>query len=153
MTFLRFLMLGVLAFAASILPASAQAPKVDDTFKVALHVDDNDAAKMNLTLNNVQNILADMKRAGRKVEIQVVTYGPGLNMFRDDTSPANVKARIQEISLAHANVTFAACGNTQANMSKAEKKEIKLISEAKLVPSGVVHLVELQRQGYAYVKP
>jgi intracellular sulfur oxidation DsrE/DsrF family protein len=38
-------------------------------------------------------------------------------------------------------------------MAKAEKKEIKLISEAKLVPSGVVRLVELQQQGYAYIKP
>lgn len=151
MTFLRILMLSTLAFAAAILPASAQTAKGDDTMKVALHVDDNDAARMNLALNNVQNILADMKKAGRKVDIQVVTYGPGLHMYRDDTSP--VKARVQEIALANSNVTFAACGNTQANMSKAEKKEIKLISEAKLVPSGVVHLVELQRQGYAYVKP
>jgi len=151
MTFLRFLMLGMLALAAAVVPAAAQAPKDDDTFKVAFHVDDNDPAKMNLTLNNVQNILADMKKANRKVDIQVIGNGPGLNMFRDDTSP--VKARIQEIALAHSAVTFAACGNTQANMSKAEKKDIKLMSEAKLIPSGVVTLVELQRQGYAYVKP
>jgi intracellular sulfur oxidation DsrE/DsrF family protein len=106
---------------------------------------------MNLTLNNVQNIFNDLGKSGQKVEIQIVTYGPGLHMFRDDTSP--VKARIQEIALAHPNVTFAACGNTQTNMSKVESKPIKLISEAKLVPSGIVHLVELQRQGYAYVKP
>jgi intracellular sulfur oxidation DsrE/DsrF family protein len=151
MTFLRTLVLGAIALAAAILPAASQAPKADDTFKVALHVDDNDAAKMNLALNNVQNILADLKKAGRKVDIQVVTYGDGLHMFRDDTSP--VKARIQEISLANPNVTFAACGTTQAKMAKAEKKEIKLISEAKLVPSGVVRLVELQQQGYAYIKP
>ena len=38
-------------------------------------------------------------------------------------------------------------------LAKAEKKEIKIISEAKIVPSGIVHLIELQRQGYAYVKP
>lgn len=150
MQFLRSLMLGFFVLCAATLPASAQG-KADDTYKVALHVDDNDAAKMNLTLNNVNNIVADFKKSGRKIDIQVVTYGPGLHMFRDDTSP--VKARIQEIALANPNVTFAACGNTQTNMSKAEKKEIKLISEAKLVPSGVVHLVELQRQGYAYVKP
>lgn len=151
MTFLRALMLGAIALAAAILPASAQAPKADDVFKVAIHVTDSDPAKLNVTLNNVQNILADMKKAGRKAEIQVVTNGEGLHMFREDTSP--VKARVQEISLANPNVTFAACGNTQARMSKAENKEIKLMSEAKLVPSGVVHVVELQRQGYAYLKP
>lgn len=149
MTFLRTMMLGILAFAALTLPSAAQSQ--NDIYKVALHVDDNDAAKMNLTLNNVQNIIQDFKKSGRKIEIEVVTYGPGLHMFRADTSP--VKTRIEEIALANPNVTFSACGNTQSNMSKAEKKTIALISEAKLVPSGVVHLVELQRKGYAYVKP
>lgn len=151
MAFLRNLVMGVVLLVGAVVPAMAQAPKPDDTYKVALHVDDNDAPRMNLALNNVQNILSDFKKAGRKIEIQVVTYGPGLHMFRDDTSP--VKARIQELSLANSNLTFAACGNTQANMSKAEKTDIKLISEAKVVPSGVVHLIELQRQGFAYVKP
>lgn len=151
MKFLRALMLGVFALAAAALPAAAQSTKADDTFKVAIHVTDRDPAKLNVTLNNVQNILADMKKAGRKVDIQVVGNGDGLHMFREDTSP--VKARIQEISLANSNVTFNACGNTQARMSKAENKDIKLMSEAKLVSSGVVHVVELQRQGYAYLKP
>lgn len=151
MTVLRNLLLGVLMLAGMAAPALAQSAKADDGYKVALHVNDNDAARMNLALNNVQNILADFKKAGRKIDIQVVTYGPGLHMFRDDTSP--VKARIQELSLANPNLTFAACGNTQTNMSKAEKVDVKLISEAKVVPSGVVHLIELQRQGYAYVKP
>jgi intracellular sulfur oxidation DsrE/DsrF family protein len=64
-----------------------------------------------------------------------------------------VKARIEQIALAYSNVTFTACANTQSNMSKAEKKTIDLISEAKVVPSGVVHLIELQQKGYAYIKP
>jgi intracellular sulfur oxidation DsrE/DsrF family protein len=141
--------LGILALTAT--PISAQAQTSAESYKAALHVSENDPQAMNLTLNNVQNIVADMKKAGRKIDIQVVTYGPGLHMFRDDTSP--VKARIQEISLANPDVTFAACANTQTNMSKSEKKDIPLIPEAKVVPSGVVHLVELQQKGYAYVKP
>ena len=46
-----------------------------------------------------------------------------------------------------------ACGNTSENMSKAESKEIPLISEAKVVKSGVVRVMELQEQGWTYVKP
>ncbi|MGE0699332.1 MAG: hypothetical protein AB7O57_09580, partial [Hyphomicrobiaceae bacterium] len=89
--------------------------------------------------------------SGRKVSIQVVTYGPGLHMFREDTSP--VKARFLSLSLEHPNITFAACQNTRLNMAKSENKSIPLLSEALLVPSGVVHLVELQRDGYSYIKP
>jgi intracellular sulfur oxidation DsrE/DsrF family protein len=149
--YLRKLLLGLAALFAFALPAAAQAPAADDTWRIALHVNDNDVGKMNLTLNNVQNILADFKKSKRKVEIEVVTYGPGLHMFREDTSP--VKARVQDIALANPNVKFAACNNTAGNMAKAEKKEIKIMSEATIVPSGVVHLVELQRRGFAYVKP
>jgi intracellular sulfur oxidation DsrE/DsrF family protein len=151
MMYLRKLLIGLAALLAFALPAVAQAPAADDTWRVALHVNDNDVGKMNLTLNNVQNILADFKKSNRKVEIEVVTYGPGLHMFREDTSP--VKARIQDIALGNPNVRFAACNNTAGNMAKAEKKEIKIMSEATIVPSGVVHLVELQRKGFAYVKP
>lgn len=151
MTVTRSFALGLGLLALTAIPVSAQTQKAADTYKVALHVSENDANAMNLTLNNIRNIVADFKKSNRKIEIQVVTYGPGLTMFREDTSP--VKARIQEVALAHPEVTFAACGNTQANMSKSEGKDVKIMSEAKVVPSGVVHLIELQRQGYAYIKP
>ena len=57
------------------------------------------------------------------------------------------------MALEQPNLHLAACGNTQANMSKAEKKDIKLISEATVVPSGVITLLELQEKGYSYIRP
>jgi hypothetical protein len=41
-------------------------------------------------------------------------------------------------------ISCKACGNTREDMSKAEGKEIPLISEAKIVKSGVVRVMELQ---------
>jgi intracellular sulfur oxidation DsrE/DsrF family protein len=38
-------------------------------------------------------------------------------------------------------------------MEKKEGKELVLVSEAKQVPSGVVRLMELQEQGYSYIRP
>ena len=38
-------------------------------------------------------------------------------------------------------------------MSRIEQKEIPLISQAKVVPSGVVRIIELQEQGWSYVRP
>ena len=72
-------------------------------------------------------------------------------MLRGDTSP--VKDRVGSMSREHKNVAFIACGNTQANQSKAEGKPVVLVAEAKVVPSGVVRLMELQKQGYAYLRP
>ena len=81
---------------------------------------------MNLALNNATQCRQYYKDLGEKVSIEVVTFGPGLHMLRDDTSP--VKARIEAIALSTPEISFKACGNTRENMSKAESKEIPLIS-------------------------
>lgn len=106
---------------------------------------------MNLALNNVTNIAQHYSALGEEVEIELVTYGPGLHLLRDDTSPA--KARLKSISESMPNVAFAACGNTRKGMAKTEGKEIPLVSQAKEVPSGVVGLMELQEQGWGYTRP
>jgi uncharacterized protein len=121
------------------------------THKVAIQVSQNDKAAMDVALNNVRNITEYYKQKGETVAIEVVTYGPGLHMLRSDTSP--VKDRIAPMALENPSVTFIACGNTQMNQSKAEGKPVALVSEAKVVPSGVVRLMELQKQGYAYIRP
>jgi intracellular sulfur oxidation DsrE/DsrF family protein len=71
---------------------------------------------------------------GEEAAVEIVTFGPGLNMLRDDTSP--VKGRIAAMALEMPGVTFIACANTHANMSKQENKPVALVSEAKLMPSG-----------------
>jgi len=119
--------------------------------KLAIQVNQNDKAVMDLALNNAKNVIDFYKAKGETVAIEIVAYGPGLHMLRADTSP--VKERIAPMSLENPGLAFIACGNTQANQAKAEGKPVSLISEAKVMPSGVVRLMELQKQGYAYIRP
>ena len=119
--------------------------------RLAVQVNVNDPAVMNLALNNVSNAARHYSALGQKVEIEVVTFGPGLHMLRDDTSP--VKARIRSMSESMPSLTFSACGNTRENMTKVEDKEVPLVSQAKVTESGVVRLMELQEQGWTYLRP
>ena len=119
--------------------------------QLVLQVNTNDPATMNLALNNATNVAQYYKDHGEKVAIEVVTFGPGLHMLRDDTSP--VKARIKAIKESTPSISFKACGNTQENMHKVENKEIPIIPEATIVKSGVVRVMELQEKGWTYVKP
>ena len=107
-----------------------------------LQVNTNDPAAMNLALNNATNVTQHFKERGEKVKIEVVTFGPGLHMLRDDTSP--VKARIEEMALSTPEVSFKACGNTQEKMHDAEHKDIPIVSQAQVVESGVVRVMVLQ---------
>lgn len=135
--------------AAAASPAAPGAEK--KAHRLILQVNTNEPAVMNLALNNAANAEQHYKSIGEQVQIEIVTFGPGLNMLRDDTSP--VKERIKAISETSPSISFAACGNTRANMSRAEKKEIPLISQATVVSSGVVRVMELQEQGWSYVRP
>jgi uncharacterized protein len=121
--------------------------------RVAVQVDVNDPAVMNLALNNVSNVVQHYHEVGEKVDIEVVAFGPGLHMLRDDTSP--VKARIKSMTETIPYLAFAACGNTRDNdnMTKAEAKDVPLIPQARVVKAGVVRLMELQEQGWSYLRP
>jgi intracellular sulfur oxidation DsrE/DsrF family protein len=119
--------------------------------QLVLQVNTNEPAVMNLALNNATNVAQYYKDLGEKVAIEVVTFGPGLHMLRDDTSP--VKARIKSIKESTPAISFKACGNTRENMHKAENKEIALVPEATVVKSGVVRVMELQERGWTYVRP
>ena len=122
-----------------------------ETHHVAIHVNQNDPKVMNMALNNAQNVRSFYESIGDEVVIELVAYGPGLHMLRADTSP--VAARISAMSLEMEGLTFSACGNTHRNMSKAAGHDVALLDEAQIVPSGVVQLISLQENGYAYVRP
>jgi intracellular sulfur oxidation DsrE/DsrF family protein len=133
------------------LAAMARAIPVSKPHLLILQVNTNDPAAMNLALNNATNVTQHYKEIGEKVKIEVVTFGPGLHMLRDDTSP--VKARIEQMALSAPEISFKACGNTQEKMRDAEHKDIPIVSQAQVVKSGVVRVMELQEKGWTYVKP
>jgi len=134
-----------MAFAAGAAWAEGQ------THHIVFHVDENDPHVMNMTLNNVANVTSYYAAQGDTVVAEVVAYGPGLNMFVVGKSP--VADRISAMSLEMEGLTFAACGNTHRKMSEKAGHDVALLDEAGIVPSGVVRIVELQQQGYAYVRP
>jgi uncharacterized protein len=133
---------------AAAAPAPLAAKKIH---RLVLQVNTNDPTMMNLALNNAANVEQYYTERGEKVEIEVVSFGPGLHMLRDDTSP--VKDRIKAMAEKTPSISFKVCGNTQDNMRKSENKEIPLLAQATLVKSGVVRIMELQEQGWTYMRP
>ncbi len=133
----------------SITPSLAS-PK-DGVHRVVIHVDDNDPKRMNMALNNAANVDAYYKAKAEQVQIDVVAYGPGLMMLHAAKSP--VKKRIIGFGQNFDNISFKACGNTHRKMSKKAGKKVALLPQAKLVPSGVVHMIIRQEQGWSYIRP
>ncbi len=131
--------------------AAAEAPARSKPHRVVIQVSENDPKLMNLALNNAENLTSFYKQAGETVQIEIVAYGPGLAIFRSDTSP--VKERLAAISDRIKGVSFSGCGNTLTNQSKQEDKAISLVPEAHVVPTGIARIVQLEEQGWTYIRP
>ena len=120
---------------------------------IAMQVDQNDPQVMNLALGNATNAIEYYKAKNEEVDIDITAYGPGLHMLRADTSPVKDRVKRLKDMIFPGRIQFSACHNTMQNMEKAEGHPIEIVSDATVVPSGVVHLNELQEQGWSYVKP
>ena len=141
------------AFVVALFVATpASAAENSKQHRVAMHVDQNDPDVMNLALNNAKNVIEHYQSRGEDVVIEIVAYSGGLHMLRSDTS--KVKDRIKEmVGQYSSRIKFAACNNTIQGMEKREGHAISIIPEAIIVSAGVVELVELQEQGWSYIRP
>lgn len=133
-------------------PVAAAAADAKPPHRLAVHVDQIEPSVMNQALNNVANVFEHYSESATPVIIELVAYGPGLNMLRDDTSP--VKARLASLKQNYSDsLTFSACNVTKKAMERAEGHSIPIVVQAHIVPGGVVRLMELQEVGYSYLKP
>ena len=121
--------------------------------RIAIQIDQNDPQIMNMVLNNATNVIEYYRAKNEDVDIDVVAYGPGLHMLRSDTSPVQDRVKRLKDMVFPGKIQFSACNNTRQGMEKAEGHAIPILSDATVVPSGVVHLMELQEQGWSYVRP
>ncbi len=123
-----------------------KAADMEPAHKVVIQVSTDDARTQKIALNNAVNL---QKEYGMdNVKIEIVAYGPGLSLLTDKSKQAK---RVE--SLASQDIRFSACGNTMKGIKKKTGKEPQLIKGVKVVPAGVGRIMELQEQGYAYVRP
>src|SRR5579864_4576899 len=143
-----------LAIAAAIaFIAAGSAAAEGAKHRIVIQVDQNDKAVMDLVLNNAKNVIEYYRDKHEDAAVEIVAYGPGLHMLREDTSP--VKDRIKQLKDVSfpSSIAFSACNNTKQGMEKREGHPITIIPQAHLVPAGVVRIMELEEQGYSYVRP
>jgi uncharacterized protein len=137
--------------AASISPvATAQpAPLPDKPFaehRIVLQLSDNDPRKQSLVISVAYNLLKAYDPD--KVAIEVVTFGPGIDLLRPDNS----NRKLVE-SLVAQGVRFDICLNTVDTVERETGKRPEIISVATPVQVGVGQILSLTENGYTLVRP
>lgn len=112
--------------------------------KVAYHLSDLD--KVNFVLGNIKN---HYEGTGGKVDIALVVHGPALAAFKSKGISAAISGRFA--GLVQNGLGPHACANTMHGMDISLADLLDGFQTAE--NGGVVKLAELQRQGYAYLRP
>jgi intracellular sulfur oxidation DsrE/DsrF family protein len=99
-------------------------------------------------LRNIANHLS----ADPSAKIVAVALGPGIDFLLDgakDKNGASYQVSIADLSMK--GVEFRVCNNT---LQSRKIDPAKVDQDAKIVPSGVVEVANLQaKEGFAYIKP
>lgn len=109
---------------------------------VVIHLDEADPAKHAAVLRNVSNLM-DALEPG--TDIELVVHGPGISILLPDSAHRETVRALQ-----HRGLTVDACRNTLRN-ERIDPDQ--LMPDSVIVPSGIAHLVILQGEGWAYVRP
>ena len=117
--------------------------------KIVYHLDEAGVDKARFVLGNIQNHVDGVGGWQNIEALELVVNGPALKSFVARSMDAELRQALQE--LQREGLAFAACGNTM----KAFKVTLEqLPAGARPLPQGgVVRVMELQEQGYAYIRP
>ncbi len=118
----------------------------DVLHKVVIQVSTDNPRTQKIALNNAVNL---QKLYGiDNIKIEIVAYGPGLGLLTNKSKQAK---RVK--SLALQDITFSACQNTMKKVKRKTGKMPVLLEGVGQVKAGVARIMELQEQGYAYIRP
>jgi len=114
---------------------------------IVLQLADGDAESQSRVLSVANNLI---KHYGGPdfVDIEIVTYGPGISLLYPD-NPNHERIA----SLLVNEVRFVGCLNTIETIERKTGKRPEMIAETILVQTGVARLVERATQGFVVIRP
>ena len=131
-------------------PTQSEAPDTKEPpkkHKIVYHLTDPEKTKF--VLSNIQNHINGVGGWGHIEALELVVHGPALKNFLTKTMDPEVQQALER--LQGQGVVFGACGNTMRAFNITLEQ---LPAKTEYLPQGgVVRLMELQEQGYVYIRP
>ena len=146
---------GVTVLAAAVLLAAAapapasHLPGQPKKHRIVYHLSEPGVDRARFVLGNMENHVAGVGGWSHVEALELVVHGPALRTFVTATMDPDVKRRLAALQAEGA--VLGACGNTM----KAFQITLAQLPEGTrpLPQGGVVRVMELQEQGYVYIRP
>ena len=141
--FLIAILAGV--FVTSAVGLSGAAETSQDPHRVVMHLNSGDEKVQRGALNNIRHLYQEVGREHLRVEL--VVHGAGLTLLTKKDS--TLAPELAQLKTAY-EVEFTACSNTMKvqGLTRAD-----LVDQVGRTVPAMVRLMELQEEGWAYIKP
>jgi intracellular sulfur oxidation DsrE/DsrF family protein len=123
-------------------------PDAPRKHKIVYHLSEPGADKAKFVLTNMKN---HAEGVGWKniAAMELVAHGPAVKTFVSEGMDPDLRGMIDK--LVADGMTLTICGNTMTKMNLPKDQLVTGCSIA--TKGGVVRLMELQEQGYTYIRP
>ncbi|MFO0671452.1 MAG: DsrE family protein [Polyangiaceae bacterium] len=129
--------------------AVTSAPPAPKKHKVVYHLSEAGPDKAKFVMANVQNTITGLGGMANFDALEIVVHGPAVKTFMADTIDADLKASVDK--LVGQGVILTMCGNT---ITKQNIDPNNLVKGCNVFQAGgVVRIVQLEEQGYTYMRP
>jgi intracellular sulfur oxidation DsrE/DsrF family protein len=130
---------------ASVAGLSGAAETSQDPHRVVMHLNSGDEKVQRGALNNIRNLYQEIGREHLRVEL--VVHGAGLTLLTKKDS--TLAPELTQLKTAY-DVEFTACSNT---MKAQGLTRADLLDQVDRTVPAMIRLMELQEQGWVYIKP
>jgi intracellular sulfur oxidation DsrE/DsrF family protein len=137
--------LGICAAAALLGGCAGMGESKPAKERIVLQVSDDNPKTWGQAMNVVTNLKRNYAKRGVESEIQVVAFGFGIHMLRDDAVLAN---RVRDVMKDGAQMV--ACENSMGAHKLTKDRMLDGIAYSE---TGVIYIMEKQRQGWSVIRP
>ena len=130
---------------ASVAGLSGAAETSRDPHRVVMHLNSGDEKVQRGVLNNIRNLYQGVGR--EHVLVELVVHGAGLMLLTKKDS--TLAPELAQLKMAY-DVEFTACSNT---MKAQGLTRVDLLDQVDRTAPAMIRLMELQEQGWVYIKP
>lgn len=114
--------------------------------KIVIHIDQTERWKA--VQGNLKNLANAKKDLRPDLDVEVVVTGEAINQLIDNDENQELKEALN--SAVNAGFVIAGCNNS---LNRFEIAPEDIFSFVRVVPAGLIEIVEKEDAGFAYVKP
>ncbi len=117
--------------------------------KVLVHVSSAGREALSAAVDEIEDLLRDARASKRRLQVEVVANGPGLDLLRADD--AALAGRLANLRRQYPELGFVACNQT-IERRRAAGRPVELLAGTVVAPSALHEVVERLRAGWIYVR-